>query len=171
MLRQRRYGRSEHDFLVGQVVYAELHISDVRRRIFGVGASKREAPTVARRLNFPTEAISRCIDVSDLSASRCEHETRTIAGHGQHGVAHKGGRVAARLGNVYSRAAGWPKQARRLCRSGIIALVNEEVQRSFGGRCKLIDNLGIGNSVVAVPRCHFELLRNERVGDPAHRFL
>src|SRR5882762_7355247 len=131
MLWQRRYGRSEHDFLVCQVKYAELHISDVRRRILGVGTSKCEATAVARRLNFPSEPISRCIDVSDLSTSRCEYETRTIAGHGQHGVAHKSGRVAARLGNVYSCAAGWPKQAGRFCRSGIIVLVNEEVQRSF----------------------------------------
>src|ERR1700719_2387448 len=106
MLRQRDYGLREDDPFVNEVVYAELHISDVGRRIFSLRTSKREALALTRGLDLSSKPILWGVDVSDFSAGPNEHEMRTVAGHGQDRVAHKGGRFPPRLGNIYSRAAG-----------------------------------------------------------------
>src|SRR5258707_15765945 len=125
MLRQRDYGLREDDPFVHEVVYAELHISDVGRRIFSLGTSKREALAVTRGLDLSSKPILRGVDVSNFSAGPDEYEMRTIAGHGQDRVAHKGSRFAPRLGNIYGRAAGSFKYPGRFGRCGIVGPVNE----------------------------------------------
>src|SRR5882724_11134214 len=109
MLGQRGYREREDDPFVRQIIHAELHISDASGRIIGVGASKCEAPTVARWLNLSSKTIFRRVNISDLSASHDEQEMRTIAGHDQDRVAHKGGRFTARLGDIFRHVAVWSK--------------------------------------------------------------
>jgi hypothetical protein len=82
-------------------------------RIFGFGASKREPPAVARGLNLFSKPIIQAVQVSNLNAGPDEHEMRAVARHGQDRVTHKGGGLAARLGDISSHAAGSLKEQGR----------------------------------------------------------